>query len=154
LANDHQAAPDDLRQRGLLLAGSLLELGGKAAEGKGVALARSVLESGAAMRKFEAICEAQGGMRVPPTATCSHVLTALHQGEVVAIDNRRLARIAKLAGAPKAPAAGILFHAPLGTRVLVGQPLLTIYAESPGELAYAVAYANAQENVVSLQDQP
>lgn len=148
------AAPDDLRQRALLLAGSVLELGGKAAPGAGVALARSVLESGAAWRKFQAICEAQGGLRVPPKAGCTHVLTALHRGEVVAIDNRRLARIAKLAGAPKAPAAGILFHAPLGTRVEVGQPLLTIHAESPGELAYALAFATAQENLISLQDTP
>ncbi|MDB5821849.1 MAG: thymidine phosphorylase family protein [Herminiimonas sp.] len=147
-------APTDLRERALLLAGSLLELGGKAGEGKGLALARTVLASGAALRKFEAICEAQGGRRVPPTAGFSYVLVALHQGEVVAIDNRRLARIAKLAGAPKAPAAGVLFHAPLGTVVLVGQPLLTIYAESPGELAYAVAYANAQESLISLRDTP
>jgi thymidine phosphorylase len=93
-------------------------------------------------------------MRVPPTAPFSWVLVALHHGEVVAIDNRRLARIAKLAGAPKEPAAGILFHAPLGTVVLVGQPLLTIYAGSPGELAYAVAYASAQESLVSLREAP
>jgi thymidine phosphorylase len=71
---------------------------------------------------------------------------------VVAIDNRRLASIAKLAGAPKAPAAGVDFHAPLGTHIEIGQPYLTIHAESPGELAYARAYAEAQENLISLQE--
>jgi thymidine phosphorylase len=150
---NHAAAPDDLRQRALMLAGSVLELGGKAQAGEGLALARSVLESGAALRKFEAICEAQGGLRLPPTAGYTHVVTSSHQGQVIAIDNRRLASIAKLAGAPKSPAAGILFHAPIGTNIEVGQPYLTIHADSPGELAYARAYAEAQENLISLLEE-
>ena len=151
LKND-PTAPDDLRQRGLLLAASVLELGGKAAVGEGMALAKSMLDSGAAWQKFQAICEAQGGMRAPPKAAYSHVMESLHHGQVVAIDNRRLASIAKLAGAPKAAAAGLTFHTPLGSFVSVGQPYLTIHAESPGELAYARAYAEAQENLISLQE--
>ncbi|SFI35965.1 thymidine phosphorylase [Collimonas sp. OK307] len=145
-------APQDLRERALLLTASVLELGGKAEAGQGMALATKVLDSGAAWQKFQAICEAQGGMRIPPQATYTHPVLSLHRGKVVAIDNRRLASIAKLAGAPKAAAAGIVFRAPLGTRIEVGQPLLTIHAESPGELAYARAYAEAQENLVSLQE--
>lgn len=144
-------APDDLRQRALLLAGQVLELGGKAAAGEGIELARGVLESGMAWSKFQAICEAQGGLREPPRADFTHVITSKHRGQVAAIDNRRLARIAKLAGAPKAPAAGILFHAPLDSAIEVGQPLMTIHAESPGELAYARTYAEAQEDLVLVQ---
>lgn len=146
------AAPDDLRQRALILAARVLELGQKAQPGEGLTLARTVLESGAAWKKFQAICEVQGGMRVPPKAAYTHVIPALHLGRVVAVDNRRLARIAKLAGAPKAPAAGIIFHTPIGSLVQAGQPHLTIHAESPGELAYARAYAEAQENLISLQE--
>ncbi|MES2163311.1 MAG: thymidine phosphorylase family protein [Pseudomonadota bacterium] len=145
-------APDDLRQRALLLAGRVLELGRKAAPGDGQALARSVLDSGAAWSKLQAICEAQGGMRTPPRAAYTHVLTALHQGRLIAIDNRRLARLAKLAGAPKSPAAGLALHAPLGTMLSAGQPLLTLHAESPGELAYALAYAESQDNIFSIQE--
>lgn len=145
-------APDDLRQRALLLASRLLELGGKAAPGQGMALAESVLASGAAYKKLEAICAAQGGMREPPRAAYTHELVALHQGHVVAIDNRSLARLAKLAGAPLAPAAGVTMHAALGSRVAVGQPLLTLHAESPGELAYALAYAESQENLFTIEE--
>ena len=145
-------APDDLRQRALLLAGLVLELGGKAQAGEGWAMAQSVLERGLAWTKFQAICEAQGGMRTPPTARFTHVLVSRHGGHVVAIDNRRLARIAKLAGAPKAHAAGVVFHAPLGTLLEAGQPLLTIHADSPGELAYARTYADAQEDLVQVQE--
>lgn len=144
-------APPDLRHRALVLAAGVLELGGKAPAGEGLALARQVLESGAAWHKFQAICAAQGGMRTPPRARCTHVVESRHRGVVVGIDNRRLARLAKLAGAPKDAAAGLIFHVPLGTLVEVGQPMLTIHAESPGALAYARTYADAQQGMVSLQ---
>lgn len=144
-------APHDLRLRALMLAGQVLEMGGKAAPGQGLALATGVLDSGAAWRKFEAICDAQGGLRTPPRAAYTQAVGALHRGAVVAVDNRVLARVAKLAGAPKAAAAGISFHAPLGTMVEVGQPLFTLHADSPGELAYALAYAQSQEHLFTIQ---
>lgn len=147
-------APKDLRERALLLAGQVLELGGKVSPGEGAATALATLASGAAWRKFQAICEAQGGLRVPPSAPYRHDLVATRAGRVVAVDNRRLARIAKLAGAPKAPAAGLAFHAPIGTRVDVGQVLMTIHAASPGELAYARTYADIQQNLISLEGEP
>ena len=50
-----------------------------------------------AWTKFQAICEAQGGMRVPPVAEQTHPLAAARDGRVVHIDNRKLARLAKLA---------------------------------------------------------
>jgi thymidine phosphorylase len=145
------AAPLDLRERALMLAAQVLELGGRAAAGEGMQLARATLDSGAAWQKFQAICEAQGGMRVPPCAPYTHVMRSLHRGRVVAVDNRQLARVAKLAGAPKAVAAGLVFHAPLGSVLDAGQPYLTIHAESPGELGYALAYAESQEHLISLR---
>lgn len=145
-------APPDLRERALMLAGLVIELGGKAEQGKGIDVARAMLTSGLAWSKFQAICEAQGGMRTPPRAAYTHVITSTHKGRVRSVDNRHLARIAKLAGAPKAPAAGVTYHTPVGTLVEVGQPLITIHAESPGELAYARTYAEAQENMVLVQE--
>jgi thymidine phosphorylase len=149
---NESGAPDDLRQRALTLAAGVLEMGGAAPAGAGLAMARTVLESGAAWTKFQGICEAQGGMRVPPRAQFTHVVEALHSGTVVAVDNRRLAQVAKLAGAPKAAAAGIAYHAPLGSFVAAGEALFTLHAESTGELAYALAYARAQENLISIQE--
>lgn len=69
---------------------------------------------------------------------------------MAAVDNQALACAARLAGAPKALSAGLEFHARPGTRVETGQPLLTLHAESPGELAYAMAYAEHQENLFTL----
>ncbi|WP_439898555.1 hypothetical protein, partial [Klebsiella pneumoniae] len=60
---------------------------------------------------------------------------------IVHIDNRKLARLAKLAGAPGAKAAGVFMEVRLGDDVDRGQPLFHVHAETPGELAYALDYA-------------
>jgi len=145
-------APADLQQRSLRLAGELLEFGGAAAVGSGMRIAGEVLADGRAWRKFLEICEAQGGLRELPHPACSAPVAAPRSGSVVSIDNRRLARIAKLAGAPQAPCAGIDLHVRGGDFVERGQPLFTVQAESPGELAYALQYANAQGETVHIAE--
>lgn len=131
-------APLDLRERALQLAGALLEFCKAAREGEGYATAEKLLDSGQALVKFLAICEAQGGFREPTRAGFTHVVLAGHTGRIVEVGNRQLARIAKLAGAPKAPAAGIDLHVACWSRVEKGSPLFTLHAESPGELQYAL----------------
>lgn len=133
-----QGAPLDLRERALQLAGALLEFCGAAPEGEGYVIAAKLLDSGQALAKFLAICDAQGGYREPPHASFTHVVLATRAGRIVEVGNRRLARIAKLAGAPKAPAAGIDLHVACWSRVETGAPLFTLHAESPGELQYAL----------------
>ncbi|HEY7235535.1 MAG TPA: thymidine phosphorylase family protein, partial [Gemmatimonadaceae bacterium] len=145
-------APADLRDRALLLAGEVLEHGGLVAAGSGRARAMGTLTSGAALRKFEAICAAQGGMRTPPVGRFTHEVRATQRGRIAGIDNRRLARIAKLAGAPRAPAAGLVLRAKLGAVVECDQPLLTLYAETAGELDYARTYLAANPQVIALEE--
>lgn len=145
-------APQDLRQRALRLAGDLLEMGQKAQLGDGLAMAQTCLDSGAAWRKFQAICHAQGGMRTPPVAQFQEALCVARAGRVVAVDNRRLARIAKLAGAPQAASAGLEFLAPIGSYLQAGQAWLVIHAQSAGQLQYARAYAQAQQELLILED--
>ena len=143
-------APRDLRERSLVLAGMLLEMAQRAALGTGRALAERTLDSGLALDKFIAICEAQGGMREPAQAPFREAVLAPHDGRIGAIDNRRLARAAKLAGAPQDPAAGAVIHVRLGDGVAMGQPLFTLHAQTSGELAYALAYVNAQVPIVEI----
>lgn len=135
-----KTAPADLRARALRLAGEILTLGGKA-RGTGPAEAARLLDSGEAWRKFEAICAAQGGMRAPPTAPFTRDFAAPARSRVAAIDNRKLSRVAKLAGAPVSPAAGLEMRARTGDVVAKGQPLFTLHAQTPGEMAYAAEYA-------------
>ena len=145
-------APLDLRDRAVRLAGEILVLANKAAAGTGMELAHAILDDGRAWRKFQAICEAQGGMRVPPKAAYTQAVTATSAGKVTLIDNRRLARIAKLAGAPTSPAAGLELHTPVGATVERGQPLFTVHAEAPGELAYALDYVAAKPEIVRVEE--
>lgn len=147
-------APADLRDRAVLLSGHVLELCGRAALGAGIRLASETLDSGAAWRKFQAICEAQGGVRRPPASMCSQAILASHRGRVVGFDNRRLARAAKLAGAPRAPAAGMDLHVRLGDTVEAGQPLFTLHAEAQGELAYALSYVHTTNTIVTVGETP
>jgi len=154
LAVLHRApsAPADLRDRALLLAGHLLELGGAASAGGGGALAQAVLDDGRAERKFEAICEAQGGRRTPPTSAFSRAVPSRKDGRVIAIDNRRLARVAKLAGAPHDPAAGLELAVRLGDPVQRGDSLFTVHASALGELEYGLAYATSTPDIVTVAD--
>lgn len=144
-------APDDLRQRAAMLAGAALEIGGKASKGSGVELALATLFGGRAWNKFEAICKAQGGLRTPPKALHVYPLIAPRAGRVVHIDNRKLARLAKLAGAPDAKAAGVSMEVRLGDEVDRGQPLFHVHAETPGELAYALDYAARAGDIVMVE---
>jgi thymidine phosphorylase len=150
----HADAPSDLSDRAVRLAGAVLELAGAASTGQGPTLARRALDEGRAWSKFQAICAAQGGMRAVPNAQLAHVVEAAQAGMALTIDNRRLARVAKLAGAPRARAAGIDLHVRVGQRVERGQPLYTVQAEAPGELGYALEYLEAQPPVVAIGNSP
>ncbi len=145
-------APHDLRQRAIALAGALIELSGRVAPGLGAAQALHTLDNGSAWAKFQRICEAQGGMRVPPDSKHRRPLIAKRSGKVEAIDNRRIAKLAKLAGAPDAKAAGVELHVKLGHQVATGEPLCTVHAEAPGELAYALDYAAKNESLFDVRE--
>ncbi len=146
-------APADLRERALMVAGELLEIGGKAAHGKGQKLARETLTSGRAWQKFLAICEAQGGFHEPVIAGHTRVITAQRNGIVTHINNRVISRLAKLAGAPGAPGAGVRIAVHLGDRVESGQPLFELFADSPGELAYALEFHEAHPDMIRVEEE-
>lgn len=147
-----EQAPLDLRERALILAAQIIELSDEVTEGRGRDHAQKMLDSGRAWQKFQAICEAQGGMRTPPTSTHQHAITAERDGIIAGVDNRLLARTAKLAGAPADAAAGLDFLTPPGTEVEEGQPLFILHADSPGELEYALEFANAHPSIVRIRD--
>ena len=144
------AAPQDLRERALDLAGRVIEAGHGLDAGTGRSVAREILNDGRALRTFEAICEAQGGMRELPVSAHTHTIEATCAGTVANIDNRRLARVAKLAGAPVAKTAGLDLLVRLGDTVAEGQPLFTLHAASPGELEYALDFARANADLLEL----
>lgn len=144
-------APADLRLRALRLAAELIEMGGLAEDASdAMAVVTSTLDSGRAYRQFLAICEAQGGLRTPGIARYQQPIPARHDGVVAGIDNRRLATVAKLAGAPRSPLAGLTVDSRPGDRVSRGTPLFVLHAENRGELAYALAYVARHPDIIDV----
>lgn len=136
-----------------MLAGALIELGGLAKQGAGATMAAQTLDNGRAWAKFQQICEAQGGMRRPSTSNHRHPLLAGRAGCMNTINNRKIAKLAKLSGAPESKAAGVELHVKVGDFVSAGQPLCTVHADAPGELAYALAYAAANPDIIMVRNQ-
>ncbi len=133
-------APQDLRERALILSAHLLDFAQGDGVDKSMVKARDLLDSGTAWRQFQRILVAQGGIKTLPEARYQKSQAADIDGVIQAIDNRKLARLAKLAGAPFDPAAGLRLHANVGSRVVQGEALFTLYTESVGEQDYALAY--------------
>lgn len=143
-------APVDLKERAINLSAALLKLSGQYEAGKELIIARTLLENGEAYKKFIKICEAQGGFNAPSIAKYHFEVLSEKEGVVKSIDNRKLAQIAKLAGAPKVPSAGVLYNAPLEKKINKGDLLFSIYAESIGELEYAKEYLNSLNSLIEI----
>jgi len=139
LTNDSEV-PIDLREKSLYLAGELLELTGKSIQGEGRLMAQQILASGKALEKFEKIRTLQGRHEIPNLGSHTKDVLAEKNGQLKAIDNRIVSRVAQLAGAPHNPGAGVYLAKHVNDVVDEGQLLLRIFAESDESLTFAVRY--------------
>ena len=93
---------------------------------------------------MNAIIDAQGRRRDPiAPGPLVHEVCAQSDGFVTGIDNLRLARIARLSGAPQVEGAGADLLVPLGQAVRSGQPLYRLYARFEADLEFARRMAEA-----------
>lgn len=148
---NHSDAPVDLKQRACMVAGAMLEMIGYVKAGKGLPKALEIIETGQAWKKFQAICHAQGGLHVPPIASYRYSLVCHSSGVISGVDNRKLAQVAKLAGAPADPEAGVEFFIKIGQHVEANQILMTIHSANAGELNYAVEFLKEHKNIISIE---
>ena len=144
-------APSDLRERALRLAAAVIAVGKCVDIVDAYELGRRTLDSGIAYAKFERICLAQGGFRDPVAAKLQQTIVAPRRGRVSLMNNRAIAQLAKLAGAPDMPAAGLRLHVRLGDEVEAGQPLITLYADTQAELTYPLTYAEATPDIIGIE---
>ena len=142
LQND-PAAPNDLRQKSLRLAGRMIEFDPDVRGGDGWRIARDILESGRALERMNVIIDAQGRRQPPAVGPLVFEVLAPTAGTLIGVDNLRLARIARLTGAPMVPAAGVDLFVRLGERVEAGQPLYRLHACYEADLAFARRMAEA-----------
>ena len=133
-------APADLRDKSVRLAGRLIELDPDCPGGSGEARARELIGSGAARAKLEAIAEAQGPSPLAGGLKPGELVrevTAVKDGVVTGVDCLRIARIARLAGAPTDPGAGLDLLKRRGETVRRGEPPYRLHAEDPADFALA-----------------
>ncbi len=147
--------PKDLREKALMMAGKLLELGKKAQKGRGLALAEKILESGKAYSKFKEIIKAQGGNpNIAPEeiriGSFTHDVKTSRAGVVAGIDSKKISSITRAAGAPKDKEAGIYLRKHVNDKVKRGDVLFTIHAGVEHKLERAIKAYNEESGVISI----
>jgi thymidine phosphorylase len=140
----------ELREKSLFLAGRILEMTGVVGLGQGYSAAERVLDSGRAYECFERIIEAQGRRTMVGRASAVEVLRATTDGRISEIDCWEIARVAKRAGAPANPAAGVRLVRSVGDVVEKGEPLYEVHASTDAQLGFARAYADIHPEIVRL----
>lgn len=144
-------APADLRQRAILLAAHLLDMAEQRGLDEAMQHAADLLKNGKAWQQFQKIALAQGGLKKIPAANYSYSEVVSADGKLKAIDNRKLARLAKLAGAPFDKTAGLRLHVKVGDALKEGQSLFTLFSDSSGERDYALAYYKNNADIFKIE---
>jgi thymidine phosphorylase len=143
-------APTDLREKSLYLAARLLERVGAVEDARGYRAAQEALDSGRALASFERIVAAQGRRALPEAAPYRCEVPSPRDGRVREIDCLEINGIAKLAGAPANPAAGVRILRGLGEVVARGEPLFEIHAQSAAQLEFAQEHAATHPGVYAF----
>ncbi len=130
--------PLDLENKCLLMCHEIFKMLGIK---NGRKKAYDLLNSGKAYKKMVQIIHYQNGKIIDPdkirVGKFSFDIKSHKKGIVRKIDNRLIARVARVAGAPDNKGAGIYLHKHLGNKVKKGDKLFTIYSESKFKLKYA-----------------
>jgi AMP phosphorylase len=150
-ALENEKAPESLVEKAVGIAGTLMEMAGKTMSG--IEYAKQILESGKALEKFKEIIEAQGGepnvkADEVPIGEKTHQVTSSIDGAIVEVNNLKLVKVARAAGAPKDKGAGIVLHKKGGQHVKAGDPLFTIHAEKEWKLSQAIELATSEPPLV------
>lgn len=140
--------PLDLEKKSLFLAGELLEMTGKASKGNGIKLAKEILYSGKAFKKFKEIVSAQkGSLKNIRQAKFKKDILIKKNGKILDIDNKKINSLARTAGSPMDKSAGLYLYKNIGARLKKGEKILTIYAESKSRIKEAANFYNTQKPI-------
>jgi AMP phosphorylase len=131
--------PHDLREKGIFLCTEILKMLKVSGARKKVL---KVLESGKAYEKFKEIILAQGGKRNfrVPRARLFYDVKATKKGKISEIDNKVIAKLARLSGSPEDKTAGMYLRVDRGEDVKKGEILFTLFSENEIKLDTAKNY--------------
>lgn len=141
--------PQDLEQKSVMLASQILEMTGRCKPSQGKLFARKLLDSGEAFKKFDEIIRAQGRRRVLLVpGKYKETLSSSASGKIKEISNKSLNHLASILGCPADKSAGVYLYRHVGDAVKPGEPLLTLYSESPEKLKDALAIYRAKPFII------
>lgn len=133
--------PLDLEKKSLMLSGLLLEMTKKTKKGKGLELAKKILSSGRAFKKFQEIIRAQEGhLNNLELGKFSQEIKTKKSGKIIEIDNKKINFLGRILGCPADKSAGIYLHKHLHDKVKNKETILTFYAESEEKLKEALKF--------------
>ncbi|MFH1839896.1 MAG: AMP phosphorylase [Nanoarchaeota archaeon] len=143
-------APKDLEEKIIYMSTLILKMVGIKFAKKKV---REILNLGLANAKFREIIKAQGGNpKVKPedlkVGRYKYEVKATRSGKISSIDNKRIAKIARVAGCPESNESGLYIEIKLRQKVKRNQILFTIYSESREKLKYAKSFV---KNTIKIQ---
>jgi putative thymidine phosphorylase len=133
-----KTAPKDLMEKSLFLAGQIFEMTGKSKKGQGIALAKKMLESKEAFKKFEEIIHAQNGRikKLIPGKFKKDIF-ANENCKITFIDNKKVNSLCRIAGCPVDKGSGAYLYYHIGEEIKKGDTVLTIYSENKDKLKSA-----------------
>ena len=141
--------PHDLREKSIFLAGKIFELCNMAEKNKGGILAKEILDSGKAFKKFEQIVKAQGAkgslMDKLSYAKFYININSKKSGIIKSIDNKKINLLARIAGSPDDKKAGVYLWKHAENKIQTREKIITIYSQSKKRLEDAVSFYKENE---------
>jgi AMP phosphorylase len=146
--NQEQNYPLDLEKKALFLAGTIFEMTGKAKKGKGIQMARGILDSGKAFEKFNEIIKAQGGNpKRLRYGKFKKTLLSAHSGKIIEIHNKKINSLARVTGCPANKFSGIYLYHHVGDKIRKSDKLIDIYTDSKPKLQEAEKFFREQKPI-------
>ncbi len=149
ILNPKKQGPHDLEEKSLFLAGELFEMTGKAEKNQGVKMAREILYSGKAFEKFKEIIKAQkGSLNNLKENKLKKNIIATRTVKIKEINNKKINSMARIAGCPVDKLAGLYLHGHVNSKIIKGQPILTVYSENRNRLQAALDYYGKEKPII------
>lgn len=125
-----------------------MEATGKAKKGQGKTLAKKILDSLAALKKFNEIISAQGKKKFNPApAKFKFDVKAMQDTKIKSLNNKDINLLAKILGCPTSTASGLYIHKHAGDKIKKGKPIITLYSDSRKKLQHGIEFFKEKKPV-------
>jgi len=140
--------PKKLEERSIDLAAEVLEMTGKAEKGDGLNMAKRILYSGRAFKKFKQIIKAQNGnFKKLRVARFKKDIFSKKSGIINEININKVNLLARIAGCPTDKFAGINIYISIGDKIKKNTKLITLYSESKSRLKESIKFYNKKNPI-------